>query len=486
MRTLRFACCIFLFAALAQAAAAAERVEYFAVFADGAKIGYSQSVRKEASGKVTTATTMEITVARDVLPITIRQGETSLETADGRPLGFKNVQELGLMAQTVEGTIEPSGRCRVRTTSAGQTQETLIDWPKAALLTEGVRLMQLGKGLKEGTVYSAVVFDTSSLAAENAEVRIGPKKDIDLLGRVVRLTEVKTVLNTPAGPVAMTSYVDDQCLDQKTLMAAAGINLEIVACSREVALSPNDPVDFFDKVIVPSPQKLEGLSSARSVTYHLASTSGEKLNVPAIDNQTVTPGADGTVMVTVSPSKDPSGASFPYAGPDQAARAAMKPTRYLESDRPEIVSLGRKAVGDTRDAAEASRRIEKFVRQYITTKDLSVGYASAAEVAASRQGDCSEHAVLAAAMCRAAGIPAQVVAGVAYVPEFAGREGVFGPHVWVRAHVGGKWIGLDAALPGGWDPGHIALAVGDGSPSDFFGIISTLGNFKIARIDVQK
>jgi hypothetical protein len=390
------------------------------------------------------------------------------------------------MVQTAEGTIEPSGKCRIRTTSAGQTQETVIDWPKGALLTEGLRLMQLGKGLKEGTAYSAVVFDTSSLAAVNAQVRIGPKKDVDLLGRVVRLTEVKTVLNTPAGTVGMTNYVDDRCLDQKVLTAVAGINLEIVACTRDVALSPNDPVDFFDKVILPSPQPLENLSSARSVTYHLAGTGGGELNIPAMDSQTVRQGEAGQVVVTVGVTQAPAGASFPYSGNDKAALAAMKPTRYLESDRAEIVSLARKAVGNTRDAAEAARRIEKFVREYITTKDLSVGYATAAEVAASRQGDCTEHAVLAAAMCRAVGIPAQVVAGVAYVAEFAGREGVFGPHAWVRAYAGGKWIGLDAMLPGGWDPGHIALAAGGGSPSDFFGIISTLGNFKIARIDVQK
>jgi len=471
---------------LSSVAVATEPVEYFAVFADGAKIGHATFTRHLADGKVTTAHTMEITLGRGILPMTVRQSEICIETTDGRALGFKNVQEIAAMAQTVSGTIASAGKCRLKTTSAGQTQESTIDWPQGALLSEGVRLAQLRKGLKAGTTYSLTVFDTSSLAAITAEARVAGAKDVDLLGRVVRLTEVNLVCKTPAGTLNTTNFTNDECYDQKILTAAAGISLEIVACSREVAISPNEPVDFFDKVILPSPARLDGLASAGSVTYRLAPSSGKKLNIPDLDGQTVNVNADGTVTVTVTRPKAPSGEKFPYTGSDPNVEAAMKPTRYLESDRPEIVALARKAVGDARDTAQAARRIEAFVRSYITTKDLSVGYATAAEVAASRQGDCSEHAVLAAALCRAVGIPAQVVAGMAYVKEFNGRESVFGPHVWLRVWAKGKWFPLDAALPGGWDPGHIALAVGDGSPGDFFGIVSLLGNFKIARVEVQK
>jgi transglutaminase-like putative cysteine protease len=70
------------------------------------------------------------------------------------------------------------------------------------------------------------------------------------------------------------------------------------------------------------------------------------------------------------------------------------------------VDLAHKAVGDAKDAAQAARRIESFVARYIDNKSMSVGYASAAEVVESRQGDCSEFAVLTAALCRAVGIPA--------------------------------------------------------------------------------
>jgi hypothetical protein len=91
-------------------------------------------------------------------------------------------------------------------------------------------------------------------------------------------------------------------------------------------------------------------------------------------------------------------------------------------------------------------------------------------------------------MCRAVGIPSQVVVGVAYVDDFGGRQG-FGGHAWTQANIGGKWIGLDAAFKssgrGGYDPGHIALAVGNGEPGDFFNMAASLGQFQIEKMEVE-
>ena len=135
------------------------------------------------------------------------------------------------------------------------------------------------------------------------------------------------------------------------------------------------------------------------------------------------------------------------------------------------------------------KKIEAFVADYIKNRSLSVGYASAAEVIVSKQGDCSEFAVLTAAMCRAVGIPAQVVAGVAYVDDFLGNQG-FGGHAWTQVYIGGKWIGLDASFKGagrgGYDAGHIAFAAGNGEPGDLLNLVPTLGQFKIDKVTVEK
>src|SRR4029079_11917685 len=145
----------------------------------------------------------------------------------------------------------------------------------------------------------------------------------------------------------------------------------------------------------------------------------------------------------------------------------LRANDWLQSDAPEIVALAKKAVGDSTAPRARMQKLEEFVRAYIRTKDLSVGYASALEVARRPEGDCTEHAVLLAALGRASGIATRVVDGVVYVDSYAGHEHVFVPHAWAQAFVDGRWRSYDAALHG-FDAGHVALSFGDGDPWRFF------------------
>jgi hypothetical protein len=265
-----------------------------------------------------------------------------------------------------------------------------------------------------------------------------------------------------------------------------GTQAEIVACAKEFALSESDIPEIIDKMFVASPEPLNGIESAKSATYNLKPTEPAiKLIIPSTDNQTAKEKA-GEVIVTVKPITAPVGVKFPYDGKEDSISEAMKPTSYLQSDNNVIIELAKKATGETKDAAEAVKKIESFVSGYIENRGLSVGYATASEVAASKTGDCSEFAVLTAAMCRAIGIPARAVSGLIYVKSFDGKENVFGGHMWAEAYIGGKWIGLDATkAPHGFDAGHIALATGNGEPADFLNLAATLGQFKIDKVTIE-
>lgn len=88
---------------------------------------------------------------------------------------------------------------------------------------------------------------------------------------------------------------------------------------------------------------------------------------------------------------------------------------------------------------------ERFVSEYINKKTFSRGFAIASEVAASRTGDCTEHAVLLAAALRQQRVPARVVFGIVLV--FGEAAAAFG-HAWVEAVQNGSLVRLDAALLG--------------------------------------
>ncbi|KKL77106.1 hypothetical protein LCGC14_2038190, partial [marine sediment metagenome] len=462
----------------------AVETRYAAVFMDGKKIGHAKHVRSVASGKVTTSEFVTMSISRMGTPMTIKLTESCVETVEGKPVSFKGVQDLGIIAQRLDGTIDAAGKLTIAIGVGGAVQTRTMPWPKGALLPEGARKLSLAKGLAEGTKYSFMMFSPILSKGVKVDVAVGPMKEVDLLGRVVKLTEVKALMHGPSGAMPTVNYVDSGHHTLKSATAMMGMELEIIDCPKAFALSPNDTLDFFSRVMLSSPTPLKDVRKASSVTYHLQPTGKAKLNFPTTDNQQVRQGG-GQFIVTVRPAAAAKGVARPYKGKDPAALAALKPTRFLQSDDKKVVELTRQAVGKTTDAAEAARRIEAFVAKHIKQKDLSVGYASAAEVAQSGRGDCTEHALLTAAMCRAAGIPARVATGLVYVERFADKTDLFGPHAWTEALIGDKWIGLDAAFKG-YSPGHITLLVGDGELDEFFGIISTMGNFKIAKVEVTR
>jgi len=477
--------------ASAGAKAGSDETEYFAVFMEGKKVGHTIQSRAVSDGKVTSSQEITITVSRMGVSMTVEIKRTSIETTAGEPLGFEVEQKLGAMVMKMAGQVDKQGNVSLTTNSMGIEQKSTLQWPQGAVMDEGLRLLELRNGLEEGSLYFAKIFEPTMQQALHAQIRIGPKQKIDLLGRVVDARKVTTTLNAPgAGEVVSASYVDDDLHLLKDITPIAGIQVEMISCAKEFALGRNDVVELIDKMFLASPVPLDNLGAAKSITYYLAPTGDvPELTIPSSDNQKVQQFKDGRVIVTVEPVAAPARVKFPYKGPDQAILEATRPTRFLQSDHEQIVDLARRAVGDSKDAAEAAGKIEAFVAEYIENRSLSVGYASAAEVALSKQGDCSEFAVLTAAMCRAVGIPAQVVVGVAYVSNFGGHQG-FGGHAWTHAYVGGKWIGLDAAFRGagrgGYDAGHIALAAGDGEPGDFFNLAATLGQFKIEKLVLKK
>lgn len=126
--------------------------------------------------------------------------------------------------------------------------------------------------------------------------------------------------------------------------------------------------------------------------------------------------------------------------------------------------------------------MEKFVHQKIRTKDFSTALATASEVARSLEGDCTEHAVLLAALLRARGIPSRVAIGLVYAPRHSGFAG----HMWTEAFLDGRWVPLDATLGrGGIAATHIKMSdsslAGDSAVpvGAFFSVTMLLGRMQI-------
>jgi len=260
---------------LAGSKAESDETEYLAIFMEDKKVGHAIQSRVVSENKVTTSEDVSITISRGGISMTVEMKETSIETTSGEPLGFESTQKLGAMVMKMTGQVDKQGKVTLATTSMGTEQKSTLQWPQGAVMSEGLRLLTLKKGLKEGTQYSVKIFSAGMMQAVDTQISIGPVQNVDLLGRVVALTEVKTTIIMPgAGEIVSTGYVDRDLRMQKSIMSIAGMQVEMVACAREFALGQNDVLELIDKMFLASPVSLNNLPSAKSITYNLSPVKG--------------------------------------------------------------------------------------------------------------------------------------------------------------------------------------------------------------------
>jgi hypothetical protein len=470
--------------------------EYFSLLLNGKKVGYSTESRFVESGKVITIKNGFMKLHRFGTTAKTERYTKHIESPGGEPIAFEHIERKDSQfwffhdrkSQRIEGVKKEDGDFEATKTSNGKTKQYEIEWPDDLLLSEGVRLLVQRTGLKEGEKFSVKeIFEYDPFEIADEECKIGQTKDTTLLHNTIPLTEIFiTVNSTRYGQIPMVAYVDRDFNNKKIVATIGGLTLEYISCSREIALGKIEKVDPTSMAVIHSPVRLDNPEKAKRIRYHLIPTTNIELEIPSSDNQSVQKSEDGSIFVTVHPAKAADGISFPYTGDDKVAQEALKSTPILQCNDEKIIALARKAVGKTKDAARAARKIEAFVNNYMRPSGSSA-YASAVEVANERKGDCTEYAVLTAALCRAAGIPARVVSGYVYCDYFNGKWNVFVPHAWTDVYIGDKWISLDATknrffgLANSFTAGHIALSgMGDKPALSGFNAIAA---FKIRQVE---
>ena len=166
----------------------------------------------------------------------------------------------------------------------------------------------------------------------------------------------------------------------------------------------------------------------------------------------------GSCVVTV----DLDAAGGPASEAERKDPSYLAASPMIDPRDPAVRELATRTLADAPAATPARlERLRRAASASLPRKNLSSAFASASEALRTGSGDCTEHAVLLAALLRAQGIPSRVVAGLVWCDDFSGRRDVFGWHLWTQALVDGRWIDLDATLPAegpAFHPGHIAFA----------------------------
>ena len=259
-------------------------------------------------------------------------------------------------------------------------------------------------------------------------------------------------------PIPTVAYLDDAGQAVVEKMDLMGQELVIFEVTESEALAEivGQDLDLGLNTLIDVPV-VPNVHAAEAVTYRIAVDGRDAADFfPETDTQRVEAGDDGAARVTVTRRPVPADA---VAGD---APGLLEPTRYLQSDDPRVRAHAEAATAGVKTAGEVAAACERYVHERMAAKaGFSVALASAGEVAENLAGDCTEHAVLLAAMLRAEGVPSRVCLGFVTIP---GR-GKLGGHMWTEAllkapgDAEAAWVPLDATLGrGGIGGGHLLLA----------------------------
>ncbi|MEM7621882.1 MAG: transglutaminase-like domain-containing protein [Planctomycetota bacterium] len=312
---------------------------------------------------------------------------------------------------------------------------------------------------------------------------------MDSLGRIVPAIRCVSVVDTFPDAESV-EFVDARGEIIRSSSTIGALRISTLLADEALARSPIDPPELMASVFIEPDRPIRDARRSRFASFVLRVPDGRLAAPPSEGVQRTTAIDDRTVRVVVDLDAQPTGLG------DDADRAALleaTPTLQIADDA--IVALAARAAGDATDPREVAERLRRAVHRHISGKALSVGFATAAETVRTREGDCTEHGVLLAAVLRARGIPSRVASGLIYADAFAGSENIFGYHMWTQALLpaadnGGEvWVDLDATLPPAtpYDATHITLAVsdlsGDGPANSMVALAPLMGRL---QIDVEK
>jgi hypothetical protein len=411
---------------------------WMGIYMEGIKVGYSYTGE------------MSLCRSGEKLNKTISESWMKVSRLGGNPVEIETVQESlykdGQPLETVVRTMMSGSEIvieanitdnMIRFKSEGNvvkelpyTKKFYFDIPIEKIIKEG--------NLEPDRKFTFRILDPLSRRVEEASFEIFDKEDILILGRKKTLWRVKTMMSSLI-PLEMEEWMDDEGRVWKSVSRASFMTTTAIRMTKQKALEESEEnFDIAFSSIIKSNVFFDNPQQVKSVTFRLSGVSPETIkNFPFDDgSQKILEVAENSVVIrTISRIFDEENSiRLPVEG--KQFQNFLRPTSFCQSDDPEIIATAQNITGEERNAWKAAKRIAEWVGKEMTA-NYDVGFASAKEILKNKQGDCSEHTVLAITLCRAVGIPARAAVGIMY------GNGIFAYHMWPEVYVG-HWINLDA------------------------------------------
>jgi hypothetical protein len=336
--------------------------------------------------------------------------------------------------------------------------------------------------LKEGQSREFRMYDPQFSKVATITLRHAGREKATLLDGSEKECDKVVTRHSLVPGLTITSYVDETGETVKTTTNLLDMTTYTVSKEEALKAISGESLDLgMDTVIKTG--AIKNAHQAKQVVYKVTIEGKAAEAIPAGPTQVIKPLSDTEIELTVKSIKPGEKGDEPKPGPEYLATS-----RFLDLEDPNVRKLAEEGAAGKTDPVEVAVALEKFVATRLKDKNFSTALATASEVARDLAGDCTEHAVLLAALLRENKIPSRVVIGFVYADSLQGLGG----HMWTEAYLNGQWVPLDATLgKGGIGGGHIKIADADLSEnaaapvSAFVPIIHLLGKTKLEVLKVE-
>lgn len=495
--------------ARAEDAQAVEPYEaWFVLKLGGQRAGYMHASLKQDGDQLINTTQMNLAIKRGEVEVKIEQASRFVESLDYKPIRSESSMKLALMS--TQQIVDFSGDQWVITAkNAGQETQTKIDPPKIDWLTPARVAAHLKQAIEDDKTEITVTTLDPSMGVKPVSITMkrGKTEDIEVFGKTIPATKwITTTTATPGIEIEQWTDAAGQPVKQ-SIPLMPGMEVEMLLADKALALADFDAPEMLASSLITPDKKIKNPRTLKRGVFEISSPDLKKNigdTVPTTDYQTTKWVDDETLQIEIK--IEPKG--FDRFNNARAVRdkAYLASTSTLNHEDPAVTALVDKAMADAppfrnpvslaSEYTAVAEHVRQYIRDYIDEKDLSVGFATASEVARTKKGDCTEHACLLAAVLRGARMPARTVTGLVYADQFVGHKGIFGFHMWTQVWIdgngGGYWLDLDAAMPGkvnAFDATHIALSTSAMSDGEGFNEMVTMlpmmQGMKIKVVDLE-
>jgi len=402
-----------------------ESETWMAIYYGDEKIGFARSnIRQETAGyAVFESAVLHLRAIGAVHRVSTEivghlNKDTSLRS-------FVFLIDSGLVRFEARGRVEGQ-HLILETGLGGETTETRLLLREPPFLSAGLWPYLLSHGLDVGTRYRLNLFDPSIMAQKPVEVEVIGREKVVVAGKAYDAYKVKTSFSG----LEIVTWLDagGDRLKEEGLMGLRMV--KTTEAEAQEGLRSDPEIDVAEAVSVPSNKIIEDPSSLTYLKVRLDGISLKDLDLDS-GRQHLT----GSILEV---RRESTGLRGRVRDEQDDLGPYLRAGPFIQSDHPEIKALAHEIVGRLNEREAKVRQILDWVYESIEKRGI-VSIPNALDTLKLKAGDCNEHAVLFAAIARAAGIPAKISVGLVYT------RGRFYYHAWNEVFLG-QWETVDALM----------------------------------------